>query len=348
MADHSYLIPASRRLKLLVGLITLACMAGVTTWLGGSYLGWFTRDLTVDARLPVSGDSLGVNSDVKYRGLRVGRVVSVETGTEPVAHLVLMSEHAAAIPADVRARVLPGTLFGNEYVDLVRPRRTSAAPGSLSKGDTVPADTSAASVRLMDAFTSTQRLLVALDPAALDAAVSQLAEALSGRGDNLRRFLVDADRMLGRWEALSPLLHRDVALLTEVAETLADTEPAFVRTLRDSLPVARLWAEEQQAITGVLRETARWFDTVDGFLQEQHPVLRPLLAQSAAILQVMAANSGLFSLALGAFPGVVENGAAAVQGNRIQMEGVIGLQLPRPYGPEDCPRYGKHAGRNCR
>ena len=73
MAGHLDLVPGSRAAKAVAGTVVVALVLGAAAWLGGSYLGWFTRDLVVEARLPVSGDSLGVNSDVKFRGLCEGR-----------------------------------------------------------------------------------------------------------------------------------------------------------------------------------------------------------------------------------------------------------------------------------
>ncbi len=349
MADHSDLVPGSRATKMVAGAGVVALLLGLTAWLGGGYLGLFTDDVTVEANLPVSGDSLGVNSDVKYRGLRVGRVVSVEQGAEPVAKVILMSEHADQIPADVRARVLPGTLFGNEYVDLVPTARTGTkAAGPIEAGAVVPADDSVETVRLMDAFTSVQKLLVAMDPARLDLAISQLAGALSGRGQDLHRFLRDARSMVDTWETIAPTFHRDIELIAENADTFADLEPALIDILQNSLPVARLWADEQEAVRTLLSETATLLSTVDAFMSAQQPVLAPILKNYASVAEVMAANSDLFARTIAGLPSVMENGAAAVEDGQIQMEGAIGLQLPAPYDADDCPRYGALKGPNCR
>ncbi|NHA01790.1 MCE family protein [Nocardioides sp. W3-2-3] len=129
-----YLFPHARaghgtlRLRLalagLAGFAALGLLAGV---LALQTLGVISGDVRVTVRLATVGDTLGINSDVKYNGLRVGRVVEVdpvarkaETGWDgPTAIVLVAPEHAGLIPAAVRARVLPGTLFGNEYVDLV-------------------------------------------------------------------------------------------------------------------------------------------------------------------------------------------------------------------------------------
>lgn len=339
---------SQRTRMLLAGLTTLALVGGASSWLAGSYLGLITSDLKVTADLPTSGDSLGVSSDVKYRGLRVGRVLSVAPGTSPSAEIVLMSEYADAIPDDVTARVLPGTLFGNEYVELVRPAKAAASPGSLSEGVTIPADTSRDTLRLMDTFTAAQRLLVAIDPADLDAAIGQLAATLDGRGADLGAFLADADVLLDSWLDVAPTFHRDVTLLADASELGAEVEPLLVQVLRDSLPLARTYAKQHRQVLAALRDLSGLAGTVDSFLRAHGTPIAALLGDLAGVLEVMAGRSATFTQALAEFTGVVENGADAIKNGRIQMEGVIGLQLPDPYGPADCPRYGSMAGRNCR
>src|SRR3546814_17742372 len=158
-----------------IGAAAGILLLGLIPWLGGGYLGIITRDPRVEAQLTTTGDSLGVNSDVKFRGMRVGRVLEVRTGTRPSARIVLSQEHAEMIPSDVVARVLPGTLFGNEYVDLVSNSKDLEAIEpieAIEPGAVIKADTSVETLRLMDTLSSAQRLLAALDPASLDTAIS--------------------------------------------------------------------------------------------------------------------------------------------------------------------------------
>lgn len=340
--------PGSRSLRLRIaalGAVTGLMIGAVVAYLGGSYLGIFTNDMRIEAELTTTGDSLGVNSDVKFRGMRVGRVLKVETGTQPKARIVLMKEHAGMIPADVVARVLPGTLFGNEYVDLVSAGRTDQA---IQASAVVKADTSKETLRLMDTLTAAQRLLVAMNPAKLDTAISQLAAALDGRGADLGAFFGDANNVLATWQNHEPQFYRDLELLNASLDLMGDIEPQLVAAVHDSLPLARLIADRQQATTALLQDTGRLVNSLDGFLIDQAPSLPGLLTNMAAILTVMADADQRFEVSLGMLPTVLENGADAIKGHSIQMEAVVGAQFAKPYGPEDCPRYGSLKGRNCR
>lgn len=379
---HSNVDARTLRLRLagagLAGLLVLGLITGA---LGLQTLGVLSGDVRVTVQLATVGDTLGINSDVKYNGLRVGRVVDVdpvarkaETGWDgPIAVALVDPEHADLIPAAVSARVLPGTLFGNEYVDLVpdtagSTRTPAATPASTSRsgsgsgsvsaqtrhledGDVVPADTSKATLRLMDTFSATQRLLSAVDPAQWDVALSQLADSLDGRGTELAQLVRDGDAFLGRWEELHPQVRRDLDLLTEDTELAAEVEPMLVSALRDSRPLARTLVQQQRATTTLLQGVSRLLGGKDGmtaFLRDHGEETARMLNATAANLEVFAERYPSFALLLQKVPAVLRNGAAALKNDRIQMEGVLAPQPLDPYdssNPEDCPSYRGLQGR---
>ncbi|WP_408896304.1 MCE family protein [Nocardioides sp. R1-1] len=358
---HTRLDAGVLRLRLaavgLVGGLLLALVLGI---LGLKTLGVLSGDVRLTVQLPTVGDTLGINSDVKFNGLRVGRVVEVRPTAErgaagwdgPSAEVLVQREHAGLIPAAVAARVLPGTLFGNEYVDLV-PAATAAAPthlaadAHLTDGDVVPADTSAPTLRLMDTFTATQRLLAAIDPAQWDVALSQLAAALDGRGADLGRMVREGDALLARWTDLQPQLRRDLDLLTADLDLAADIEPALVQALENSRPLARTLAARQEETAALLQAVPHTLDGEDGvtaFLRAHGGDVARLLNATAATLEAFAERHPAFARLLEKVPPLLRNGAAAVKGGNIQMEGVISPALVDAYDGGDCPAYRGLAG----
>ncbi|MBM9459299.1 MCE family protein [Nocardioides sp. zg-536] len=360
---HTRLSPGALRLRLAavggLGALALTLLIGM---LGLQTLGVLSGDYRLTVQLPVVGDTLGTSSDVKYNGLRVGRVVEVdpvarpgETGWDgPTATVLVDPDHAAAIPSGVVARVLPGTLFGNEYVDLVvpdapapavRPAAAGAGRAHLADGDVVPADTSRATLRLMDTFEATQRLLGAVDPAQWDVALSQLAAALEGRGTRIAEMIRDGDAFVGRWTELRPQVQRDLDLLTTDARLAGDVEPQLIAALKDTRPLTRALVEQERELRTLLTALPELLDGKDGvtaFLRANGALSARLLNATAANLEVFAARHPSFALMLQKVPQLLRNGAAAVKGGRIQMEGVIAPQLLDPYDsadPADCPTY---------
>ncbi len=72
------------------------------------------------------GNQLAPPADVKLRGMIVGEVRSVAAdGRKATVDIALKPKTAGLIPADVHARLLPKTLFGEKFVDLVLPARPS-------------------------------------------------------------------------------------------------------------------------------------------------------------------------------------------------------------------------------
>ncbi|MFW6866536.1 MCE family protein [Nocardioides sp. CPCC 206347] len=354
---HAQVSPRTLRLRLagvgLVGGLMLGLLGG---FLALQAVGVLSSDVRVRVLLPTVGDTLGINSDVKYNGLRVGRVVSVDPAG-PEAQVLVAPQHAQLIPAAVTARVLPGTLFGNEYVDLVAasgtdPAPTAAAATHLSDGDVVRADESTTTVRLMDTFSATQRLLASVDPAQWDLALTQLADALDGRGTELATMIRDSDAFLGRWEELQPQVQRDLDLLTDDSDLMADIEPQLISALRDTRPLAKTLVEEQQGTTTLLRGLSTLLagdEGVTSFLRAHGADTARLLNATAANLEVFAQRYPAFAQLLQKVPALLRNGAKAVQGGRIQMEGALTIEMLNPYDatdPADCPTYRGLRG-NC-
>lgn len=352
---HSRVAPRAieRRLALL-GVAGAVVFVLILALLGLQTIGVIGAGTRATVHLPTVGDTLGINSDVKYRGLKVGRVIDVDPGAasgQPTAEVIVHDEHARLIPATVRARVLPSTLFGNEFVDLVTDSSATdivsptvaAATAHLRDGDVIEADTSQATIRLMETLESTQRLLASADPSQWDEALSQMADALDGRGADLARFIHNGNDFLGRWEDLEPHLMTDLRLLARATDLLADVEPVLVLSLENSRPVARMLVNREDDLRELMQAGTSMIE--DGeygaivFISEEGPRTSALLAASAPVLEAFAQRSPSFQQLLARVPTVLYNGAASVVNGRVQMEGVFAPQFLDPYGPDDCPEY---------
>ncbi|MGN6162016.1 MAG: MCE family protein [Marmoricola sp.] len=347
--------PAALRLRLailatVVGLV-FAVGAG---YLGLRYLGFAGNNVSVTVHVTTLGDSLGVDSSVKYRGLRIGRVVKVKSfrgadGTYAVT-AVLDPTESVDIPAGVRARVLPGSIFGAEYVDLEAPSVGSAGLGAegVRDGAVIPADTSAASIRVMDTLASAQRILAAVDPTTLDETLSQLADALDGKGASLHRFIARAQSLLARSRTHEPAMFADLELLSTNLRTSADLEPVLAQAIRAALPTAAVIAQHAQQLGSTLRAGTELTGAAAQFFALHGQDLAAFFAAVAPTYEAFVGGINPFTAILRGAPAVLFNGANAIRDGAIQMNAFFKTDVRDPYSSADCPRYGAVAGSNCR
>ena len=108
--------------------------------------------------------------------------------------LALQPAAAKSIPDNVSARLLPKTLFGERYVELVLPAAVPAP--AIRSGDVIPQDRSSSAIELEQVFDDLLPLLQAVQPAQLSATLNALATALDGRGKQLGQNLVALDTYL--------------------------------------------------------------------------------------------------------------------------------------------------------
>ena len=346
--------PAALRLRLAI----LAGVAGVVFasgagYLGLRYLGYAGNSVTVTVHVTTLGDSLGVDSSVKYRGLRIGRVVTVDgsradDGTYAVT-AVINPDASADIPANVRARVLPGSIFGAEYIDLEAPGVVPTGLGGegVRDGAVIPADTSAASIRVMDTLASAQRILAAIDPTTLDQTLSQLADALDGKGASLHRFIAEAQSLLARSRTHEPALFADLSLLSTDLRTTADLEPILAEAIRAALPTAAVIAQHAQQLGSTLRAGTQLTGAAAQLFALHGQDLAAFFAAVAPTYDAFVGGINPFTAILRGAPAVLFNGADAIRHGAIQMNAFFKTDVRNPYSSVDCPRYGAVAGSNC-
>ena len=320
-------------------------------YLGLKYLGYVGNSVTITVRVTTLGDSLGIGSSVKYRGLRIGRVIKVSDkrsadGTYGVTAVLDPSE-ASEVPAAVKARVLPGSIFGAEYIDLETPTTIIAAP-SVRNGDVISADTSAESVRVMNTLASAQRILAAIDPSTLDEALGQLATALDGKGATLHRFIAQASELLKQSRTHEPALFADLNLLSTNLQTSADLEPVLAQAIRAGLPTAAVISQNAKALAASLRSGTTLTGNLAVFTNLHGQQLVDFFAAVDPTYRAFVEGITPFTQILQGAPAVLDNGAGAIRNGAIQMNAFFKADVRNPYTAADCPRYGWLRGGNCK
>jgi virulence factor Mce-like protein len=139
------------------------------------------------------GTQLDPKADVKVRGLIVGSVTSISTDGEGATVAMSIDPRVIGqIPADVTARLLPKTLFGQKFVSLVPP--AVPTPRRLAAGTVIGEDRSQSAQELEQVLDDLLPLLQAVRPQDLATTLGSLSQALQGRGTTLGQTLVRRTR----------------------------------------------------------------------------------------------------------------------------------------------------------
>lgn len=244
-------------------LVVVAALIGLSI---ASFQKVFTDVVMVTLETDRIGSQLQESSDVKIRGLIVGEVRSIATtGDGARLSLALQPEMVSQIPADVSARLLPKTLFGERYVDLVPP---VGAPGEpIRDGATIRQDHTTVAIELEKVFDDLLPLLRTVQPEKLAATLNALASTLDGRGTRLGQNLVLVDRYFTKLNPHLPALQADISGLADLASTYAVAAPDLVRAATALITTNKTIVEKQDALKGFLAGTAGFANSTADFLQ---------------------------------------------------------------------------------
>jgi phospholipid/cholesterol/gamma-HCH transport system substrate-binding protein len=179
------------------------------------------------------GNQLVVPADVKLDGIIIGRVSDAHTtGDQTSLTLKINPSRMKEIPSDVVARILPKTLFGEKYVQLVAPKSPDFTD-HLQPGATITQDRSSTAIELQTVFSHLVPLLQTLKPAELSIALSNLADALHDRGDALGHNLELVNTYFTRFNHDLPNFNHDISAFADLASNYADATPDLLATLRN-------------------------------------------------------------------------------------------------------------------
>lgn len=330
----------SRRQLARRGLIALVALAVIGTFITLRSNGTFGSRPHVSAEVANAGGALRSGSDVKMNGVIVGKVTSIERsddGTGVSLDLEMSPDDLDEVPGNVVARILPATVFGTTYVDLVV---HGDAEGELRTGAVVPADDTQGTLELQQALDDIDRLVKALQPAKLAAAIGSAAEALDGRGELIGTTVRSLNSYLDRLNPRMPQVRSDLQAFAEATAVLDEIAPDLLDATDDALVTLTTIVTQQASITALITGGTRLARTSSGFLDRNQQDLIDFINGSGALLDAVHDNrrAGIsdavaINLALGQrLPSVVREGF-------VTTDGVLRLSAPDYYSPAQRPRY---------
>jgi phospholipid/cholesterol/gamma-HCH transport system substrate-binding protein len=309
--------------------------------------GGFADSVPVTAEMQSAGGSLRTGVDVKMRGMAVGQVTGLEGDARQVRlSLQVGRKHLDEIPSNVRARVLPASVFGTSYVDLVLPSGTPPAE-PIRAGDVIEQDTSQEALELQTALDSIDSLVDALGPEELATALHAVSTVLDGRGDDLGVAIDTLNRYTNRFAPMIPRLRKDLRLLAVNLDAVARNAPDLLDATDDARVSLNSLVERRHKFERLLDGGLTLMEDTNELLTEHKSAYLEALSLSVILVDVLYDERG------GLRDTLLETGNTSatllttLEDGYARVEGYIYASGPDDYTSADCPRYGSLPGGNC-
>lgn len=281
-----------------------------------------------------SGQSLPKNADVKLRGMIVGSVREIEPAGDGVTmQLAMDPDLIDRVPSGVTARIVPKTLFGEKFIDLLPPEGTGPDSEPLAAGDTITrADVP---IEVEELLNDLYPLLQAVEPADLSYTLTAVSQALDGNGEKLGDTLVTLNSYLKELNPEVPVLVDDVVKLGEVSDIYARELPTLARLLRNSVTTGNTVVAKRTELAAFFDEGTRLSNTLSTFLETNVDDIEALNSQSRTILGVSAKYSSTFPCFLGGMAASIPR-LDSVLGNRtVHIDLKTLEEQPTPYSDDE-------------
>ncbi len=279
-------MPRPRRQPyVLYGVAMLSVIALLATLSIMAFKQVFTATTPVTMKINRAGLQLLKGSDVKMRGLIVGAVKDIRsTGNGATIALSLKPGMIKDIPANVQARLIPKTVFGEKYIDLVTPANPSLT--HIVSGSVITEDRTTPALEIDQALNDLLPLLRTVRPQDLNNTLSAVANALSGRGDKLGQTTVKLENYISQINPHLPQIQHDFQALAKVATTYDQAAPALLALLRNFTVTSQTITDKSATFSALLSD-----------LTGTALVTRDFMARNAQnIVQVNVVNKNFLAL----------------------------------------------------
>jgi phospholipid/cholesterol/gamma-HCH transport system substrate-binding protein len=361
-------------------------VAGVVVFLIAALILWlvflqYKGDFTEKTKLTMLSDRAGLvmdpGSKVTYNGVQIGRVANIDViqrDGQPAAKLTLdvYPKYLRLIPANVDARIVATTVFGEKYVSFTSPK--NPLPQRITPANVI--DARSVTTEINTLFQTLTSIAEKVDPVKVNLTLSAAAQALSGLGDKFGQSIINGSAALDEVNPRMPIIRHDIQQLATLGDTYASASPDLFDFLNNAVTTAHTIHAQEKDLDRALLSAAGFGATGADIFNRGGPYLArgaADLVPSAQLLDTyspevycairnlhdgepkvaafagggngysLRSESEIFSglgLALG-LPGL---GLTLASMGLLGLAGVVG-GAPNPYVyPENLPRINAHGG----
>lgn len=272
-----------------VGLIVVCLFFGWLTWAFFSKA--FVPYDEVTLTTAKSGLSLPERADVKLRGMIVGVVLDTRLENDKVVLTLGMDPQLIdRVPRDVRAEIIPKTLFGEKYVSLIP---TGSGTGEhLRAGDKI--NDAVVPVEFEKFFNDIYPLLTAVPPEKVAYTLTALSNSLEGRGDALGQTFEKSNDYLKKYNPVNQQAVDDIVALGQVSQTYAREMDNFGELLENSAKVSQTVTDKEDDFEDFFKEGDKLADVLHAFLKAAGDDIIATARNSVQPLEVGAEYATMF------------------------------------------------------
>jgi phospholipid/cholesterol/gamma-HCH transport system substrate-binding protein len=341
----------------MIGVVFLLVL-GLLIWLSlALYNKQFTTVDTVTLYTSSVGNEMHPDAQVLVRGVQVGEVRSISAaGNGAELTLAIQPGMVNELPANVTAEMVPTTLFGERYVDLILPSHPVEA--RLDSGSVIHQDDSKDAVEVEQVLNNLLPMLSAVQPQDLDVTLTAISQALQNRGAELGSTLDTLNAYLHKFNPNLPALDRDITELVQVVHTYSQAAPSIVQALSDFSITSQTVLAQQENLSALYSTLTQSTEDLNTFLNQNSGNIIGLSTEGLPSLKILARYASEFPCVLEDLQKFIPNinkvlGAGT---NQPGLHATVNVQQPLRNSvdsvgqytyPTDKPVYGDNSGPHC-
>jgi phospholipid/cholesterol/gamma-HCH transport system substrate-binding protein len=239
------------------GVVVMLVIA-LVTWL--AYL-QYRGDFTPKTQLTMLSSRAGLVMDpgakVTYNGVQIGRVANISEITQdgkPAAKFILdvYPRYLKLIPANVDARIVATTVFGQKYVSLTAPKNPLAQ--RITPANVI--DARSVTTEINTLFQTITSITEKVDPVKVNLTLSAAAQALSGLGDKFGQSIINGSAVLDEINPRMPILRHDTQQLATLGDVYASASPDLFDFLNNAVTTAHTIHQQENDLDQALLAAA--------------------------------------------------------------------------------------------
>jgi phospholipid/cholesterol/gamma-HCH transport system substrate-binding protein len=234
--------------------VVVFLIAALVLWLVFlQYRGEFTAKTQLTMLSSRAGLVMDPGSKVTYNGVQVGRVAKIdeiEQDNRPAAKFTLdmYPRYLKLIPANVDARIVATTVFGEKYVSLTSPK--NPLPQRITPRNVI--DARSVTTEINTLFQTLTSISEKLDPVKINLTLSAAAEALNGLGDKFGQSIINGSAVLDDINPRMPTIRRDIQRLADLGDTYANASPDLFDFLNNAVTTAHTVHQQENDLDAAL------------------------------------------------------------------------------------------------